>query len=618
MKHCTTCQFVFGDNVLVCPHDNTQVRFVRELEPGMIIRGKYQILQWVGAGGMAAVYRAKHRLLNELRAIKVVLPKYSDDQDFLKRFRNEAAVARKLRHENAVWVEDLDEIEDGRPFIAMEFLDGTDLRSVIQKEGPLPVARTLALAEQIASALGAAHKLGITHRDVKPDNVFITRNSEGKEVAKVLDFGIAKVREGAFDMAGYTATKTGILLGTPQYISPEQALGKVGDKLDGRADLYSLGIVIYEMLTGRLPFESDTPMGMLLQHVNAIPRPPHELCPNLGIPRAVSLVLMKALEKDRDKRFQTADEMVKALRKPDEWATGAYGAVSSTPPPPPPGYEPTRVVVSRDLLDQLRVGTPPMNVERRPQPGPGQGQGAASAPQMQRSGFGDVAQRTEPLQTVPERIPQDRGQATLRRPEKKSGFGPVAIVISIVVVIAVGSGAWWFFNKNPDADIRDRVQGLLSSQDCCNKLAVNVSDGVVKLTGDVLKPEDKSHAGYLANVSGVKHVDLEGITVTETPMPTPRPTAVPVVRPTIEEAVVVPTPHRRPTPLPRVVVTTNSGAGDFIAQGNKALADGNYEVAITKFKLALEVDPGNAQALAGLRKVKQAQDAENQVLRNRP
>src|SRR5579872_2074360 len=152
MKHCITCQFIYGDNVLACPHDNTQLRFVRELEPGMIIRGKYQILQWIGAGGMAAVYRAKHRLLNESRAIKVVLPKYADDQDFLKRFRNEAAVARKLRHENAVWVEDLDEIEDGRPFIAMEYLEGTDLRSVIQTEGPLSVERTLTLSEQVASA----------------------------------------------------------------------------------------------------------------------------------------------------------------------------------------------------------------------------------------------------------------------------------------------------------------------------------------------------------------------------------------------------------------------------------------------------------------------------------
>ena len=220
MKHCTTCQYLFADQLQTCPRDNSALRSVRDLEPGMIIRGKYNILGWIGAGGMATVYRARHRLLNEMRAVKVVSPKFAGDEDFLKRFRQEAAVARRLRHENAVWVEDLDEIEDGRPFIAMELLEGEDLRSLIKNRGPISVERSLRIGAQVAAALNAAHKLGIVHRDIKPDNIFITRGRDGQDLAKVLDFGIAKAKEGVVQGGGYTATQAGVMIGTPEYMSP--------------------------------------------------------------------------------------------------------------------------------------------------------------------------------------------------------------------------------------------------------------------------------------------------------------------------------------------------------------------------------------------------------------
>jgi serine/threonine protein kinase len=332
MKHCSKCQLLFADHIQLCPEDGVALRTVDDIEPGMLIRNKYRILARIGAGGMASVFRARHELLNEDRAIKLVLPQYANDKDFLKRFRHEAAVARRLRHENAVWVEDLDQIEDGRPFIAMELLRGRDLRNLIGKEGPFTIERSLALAGQIASALSAAHELGIIHRDIKPDNVFVTLNKRGTETAKVLDFGIAKALEGTIDGAGYTPTKTGMILGTPQYISPEQAMGRSGNQLDGRADIYSLGVVIYEMLTGRLPFESDTPMGMVLHHLNTKPQPPHKLRPELHIPVPVSLLLMKALEKEPAKRFQTAKELVEALQQPTAWATAKSVAGAALAP----------------------------------------------------------------------------------------------------------------------------------------------------------------------------------------------------------------------------------------------------------------------------------------------
>jgi len=634
MKHCTTCQFVFADTALNCPHDNTQLRFVRELEPGMIIRGKYHIMQWIGAGGMAAVYRAKHRLLNEMRAIKVVLPRYASDEDFLKRFRHEAAIARKLRHENAVWVEDLDEIEDGRPFIAMEFLEGTDLRSVIQKEGPLPVQRSLLLAEQVASALSAAHKIGITHRDIKPDNIFLTRSTDGREIAKVLDFGIAKVKEGTMD-SGFTATKTGILLGTPQYISPEQAIGKVGDKLDGRADLYSLGIVIYEMLTGRIPFESDTPMGMLLQHVSAIPRPPHELCPQLNIPHAVSLILMKCLEKDRDKRFQTADELIRALRDPDAWMAANFPARQVTPPPPPmPQQLQATVVVPQEAVTEALKLAP--NRGQGAQANMGQGsampqgtmplertlpqQQPQSQPQQQPQ-YPQALPKQQPQQQQPPWQTPDPGPRTMQQtppPPKRTGL----IIALIVVVICVAGGLYWIFSPNgvSDADLREKVVGKFHESSYHSlqedKVSVRVNKGIVTLSGEVADAPDKDQAANLAwSVSGVKHVDND-ISVTPKPTPVPTPRATPRA---IEEE--TPRIVERETPRPHPTVDSRTKElGAWIDMGNAELNNAenpNYNKAISDFKQALLIDPNNRQAQNGLRRAQSAKAAEERLYHNR-
>ncbi|HXE91887.1 MAG TPA: protein kinase [Terriglobales bacterium] len=336
MKYCDTCHSTYPNEFTTCPKDGTALRQTSELMPGTVIRGKYEIVEKIGAGGMGSVYRAKHLAFNEIRAIKVVSSRLLEDESLLRRFKTEAIITRKLQHPNAVRVDDLDTTDDGRPFIVMEFVQGRDLRKVIEQEGPMPVSRALAIIRQVCAALDAAHALGITHRDIKPDNILLVKQPDGTETVKVLDFGIAKVREGAMDVgAGYTATKTGMVVGTPQYLSPEQALGKSGDAIDGRSDLYSLGIVLYEMLTGKLPFESDTPMGLLLHHIQTVPRAPHEVRPDLGISPGLSAVLMRALEKNRDLRFQTAAEMLRALEQPEMYAgTALMGSdVLSAPPP---------------------------------------------------------------------------------------------------------------------------------------------------------------------------------------------------------------------------------------------------------------------------------------------
>lgn len=261
---------------------------------------------------MGAVYKATHVTFEELRAIKVMNPELLGDALFVKRFKQEAVIARKLDHPNAVRVDDIDESEDGLPFMVMEYIEGRSLKDLIEREGPLPASRVCSIIKQVASALNAAHRLGMVHRDIKPANIVLIQTPAGEQ-AKVLDFGIAKIKESRSGDSGMTLTGTGIVIGTPQYMSPEQALGKRGDQLDGRSDIYSLGVVMYQMLAGELPFKTDTTMQLLLAHINTPPRPLLEAKPGLNIPPALARVTMKCLEKDPNLRPQTGEALIQEL-----------------------------------------------------------------------------------------------------------------------------------------------------------------------------------------------------------------------------------------------------------------------------------------------------------------
>jgi tRNA A-37 threonylcarbamoyl transferase component Bud32 len=311
MKTCPVCHSSYPNHFSLCPRDGAPLVEMGAWMEGTVIRGKYRILGKVGQGGMGAVYKAHHMMFDELRALKVMNPEILGDELFIKRFKQEAVIARKLDHPNAVRVDDIDEAEDGRPYIVMEYIEGDSLKALIKEHGPLPVGRTCSIVKQVASALDAAHRLGMVHRDIKPANIVLIETPEG-EVAKVLDFGIAKFRE-AQPTEGLTLTGTGILIGTPQYMSPEQASGRKSDEIDGRSDLYSLGVVMYQMLTGELPFKADTTMELLLAHINAPPRPLLEARPDLQISPATAAVVMKCLEKKPEARPADGAALIEEL-----------------------------------------------------------------------------------------------------------------------------------------------------------------------------------------------------------------------------------------------------------------------------------------------------------------
>jgi serine/threonine protein kinase len=307
MKTCPICEKSWPSQHTTCPTDGALLLDSRELEPGTLIRGKYRIVRLLGRGGMGTVYLAEHILLNRQRALKFISSELSQDAAFLRRFRREAQAAIELRHPNVVEVVDLDQAEDGSPYIAMEFVDGPDLRPALAA-GPFSVERALSIARCIALGLGAAHLKGIVHRDVKPENVLLAGGKGSLETPKLLDFGIAAMKETAT-----TVSRTHGLMLTPPYAAPEQWKGMAAEELDGRTDLYALGCVLYEMLTGRSPFRAHNTEGWMYQHLHEQPQPPSTLRPDLANWRGLDALTLRLLAKDRNDRPKDVAELLTLL-----------------------------------------------------------------------------------------------------------------------------------------------------------------------------------------------------------------------------------------------------------------------------------------------------------------
>ncbi len=364
---------------------------------GKMLDNRYEIIECIGTGGMAVVYKARDHRLNRLVAVKILKPELASDADFRRRFHDESQAVAMLSHANIVSVYDVSR-SDGLNYIVMELIDGLTLKQYMQRRGtPLNWREALHFITQIMRALSHAHSRGIIHRDIKPHNIMVLRDGS----VKVTDFGIAQLASAAQN------TMTQEAIGSVHYISPEQAKGS---HVDCRTDIYSAGVVLYEMLTGRLPFEGDTPVAVAIQHIKSIPVPPRDLNPD--VPRALEAITMRAMAPDLGQRYASADEMLDDLKEfrknPDFQAAG---------PVPEEPDEPTRVVPVAGIAASARA----------------------------------KAEREEPAKPRPER------QVRRREPEPEDdydyddeprrGGGALAGVAAVLIILAfIGCMMYFLFN----------------------------------------------------------------------------------------------------------------------------------------------------------------------------
>ena len=271
---------------------------------GTLIEGKYEILEKIKEGGMGTIYKVRHRLLDEVRVVKVMRPQIGADEELKRRFTQEAKTATRLKHPNIGAILDFALDSDGMAYIVMEFIDGVNLAELLRASGPPGVSMTLELAHQALQALGFLHRKNVVHRDVAPDNLMLTYDEDGRPQLKLIDLGIAKPLDNTINL-----TSTGVFLGKLKYSSPEQLGGLAdGETLDARSDVYSLGVVLYELLTDRLPFPGDSPRELLAAHLFKEPIPFSVTDPNGRVPEPVRAMVLKAMDKERGRRFASAEE----------------------------------------------------------------------------------------------------------------------------------------------------------------------------------------------------------------------------------------------------------------------------------------------------------------------
>ena len=309
MRFCPRCGSRY-EHERFCPEDGAATEPLPDAGPhkdaliGTVVDGRYRIEAQIGEGGMGVVYRVTHIAIHKTLALKLLRGEMAKDPEVVQRFVQEAQAATSIGHENIIDINDFGKLPDGTAYFVMEYLNGRPLHELIKRGGSLPVSDAVQILKQIASALGAAHERGIVHRDLKPDNVFVLQRNELSNFVKVLDFGIAKV-----GTTKNKLTRTGMVFGTPHYMSPEQAAGQ---SVDARTDIYALGVIMYEMFTGRVPFDADTFMGVLTKHMFETPAPMFgpEAERQLG---ALEQITLRALEKKPENRYASMQELVEDL-----------------------------------------------------------------------------------------------------------------------------------------------------------------------------------------------------------------------------------------------------------------------------------------------------------------
>ena len=334
--------------------------------------GEYRIVERIGSGGMGSVYKATQPSMNRLVAIKVLHQKFAERHDLVARFRREARAMSQLQHPNTARVYKFGELPDGSSYFVMDYMVGKNLATTVRDEGPMDPARAINIMIQVCGALDEAHRAGIIHRDLKPENIFLTNQGGATDFPKVLDFGLAKVSERQMGRGSMMLTQQGMVFGTPEFMSPEQTQG---DTLDRRSDIYSLGLILYELLTGKLPFDATKPIDIMKAHVKDAPIPLSQRVPGRQFSPQLDAAMARALQKKPEDRFATAVDFAEALREclPDDVvSTGALRALPSHSPPrprsqrPDSGRAPASQPASSTPVMQSQPSAPVVPVKRMP------------------------------------------------------------------------------------------------------------------------------------------------------------------------------------------------------------------------------------------------------------
>jgi serine/threonine-protein kinase len=334
MVYCPTCGKHYSSDVQACPDDLTPLHVQPEAETqtlidpliGSTLDDKYRLDERLGGGGMGNVYKARHITLDRAVAVKIMHPRLVEDESARIRFEREAKALGRLQHLNAVSVTDFGKTRDGLVYIVMELLEGRTLRDILAREAPLEVARAVSLMLQATAAVAAAHEAGIIHRDLKPANILVTQSTDVPSIVKVLDFGIAKLAAETIDDDHMALTQLGTMLGTPRYMSPEQCDGL---ELTPAADVYSLGVILYEMLTGMTPFSGPTPLAIAVKQSTEFPRPPREIV--ASIPEDLERLTLHTLEKGPEDRPPNAAALRSELLETADRLGLEHHALVSTP-----------------------------------------------------------------------------------------------------------------------------------------------------------------------------------------------------------------------------------------------------------------------------------------------
>ncbi|MDI7266885.1 MAG: protein kinase [Myxococcota bacterium] len=535
MRHCPICRRQYDDSVQFCPADAAKLIIVGVDEDrmvGAVIGGKYRIERKIGEGGMGKIYEARHVTLGKRFAVKTLHLDYTRNIEAIERFRREATTTAALEHPNILGMADMDQTDDGTSYIVMEFLDGHEFRDVLNRERILPLPRVVHIFSQVCRALHAAHEHGVVHRDLKPENVFLVRREDDPDFVKLLDFGISKIRA-----AGSKLTQTGMVIGTPHYMSPEQARGDPG--LDNRSDIYAIGVMLYEALTGRLPVDAENPTGVLVKILTEEPLPPRAVNP--AIPPEVEAIILRAMAKDKNHRFAACRDLLAALQQASGFASGATTAAAA----PRPGPTPSQAYAGAAVAPTA-YGTPPT----APPGQPGMQYGGPPAPYPPYPSGGAVP----PTGPTPMAWPGQTQSApiALPAPARRSAAPLVAVLLTLLVTGAAAAAYFLVFRERSGGDSGTAAAGPQAAVDAGIVLAS--ADG-----GGIDPPVQASDAGVAMPVQA----DPPDVAVAAGPDIEEPEAAVAVADGSEPEAAAVPA---EPDKVTVTFVTSPDGAKVFVVR----------------------------------------------------